>query len=267
VFSKILIANRGEIAVRIAQTCHEMGIEVLPPDVNSSEAECTLDGEGRVRVGLGYVKGVREQEVKQLVAARHEAGRFRGPSDLASRAGAGSPGGAPAEVAAREGLARHGRVGDQELDQAGHGHDGGDSGVIGIAPKAAILSIRVIPDRGDPDYNEYEREQETRIQQSLANGINYAVAHGAQVISMSIGYSAPSGPVREALKQAYDHGVVVVASAGNSGDQAGSSRADQAPESFPADYPGVISVGAVNPDGTVARFSSNNLSVQVAAPG
>src|SRR5205807_4284668 len=65
--------------------------DVLPPDVNSSEAECTLDGEGRVRVGLGYVKGVREQEVKQLVAARHEAGRFRGPSELASRAGAGSP--------------------------------------------------------------------------------------------------------------------------------------------------------------------------------
>ncbi|TMM09129.1 MAG: DNA polymerase III subunit alpha, partial [Actinobacteria bacterium] len=56
-------------------------IDVLPPDVNSSEAECTLDGESRVRVGLGYVKGVREQEVKQLVAARHEAGRFRGPSD------------------------------------------------------------------------------------------------------------------------------------------------------------------------------------------
>ena len=101
---------------------------------------------------------------------------------------------------------------------AGHGHDGGTSGVIGIAPAARVLSIRVIPDRGDPDYTEYEREQETSIQQSLANGINYAVAHGAQVISMSIGYSAPSGTVREALEQAYDHGVVVVASAGNSGD-------------------------------------------------
>ncbi len=150
---------------------------------------------------------------------------------------------------------------------AGHGHDGGGSGVIGVAPRARILSIRVIPDRGDPDYNEYEREQETRIQQSLANGINYAVTHGAQVISMSIGYSAPSGPVRQALQQAYDHGVVVVASAGNSGDQAGSGRVDQAPESFPADYPGVISVGAVDPNGAVASFSSNNFSVKVAAPG
>jgi error-prone DNA polymerase len=67
------------------------GLEVVPPDVNSSEPECTLDEEGRVRVGLGYVKGVREQEIKQLVAARHEAGRFLKLSDLASRAGAGGP--------------------------------------------------------------------------------------------------------------------------------------------------------------------------------
>jgi subtilisin family serine protease len=61
--------------------------------------------------------------------------------------------------------------------------------------------------------------------------------------------------------------VVVVASAGNSGDQVGSDHDGQAPESFPADYPGVISVGAVDPSGAVAPFSSANLSVQVAAPG
>jgi subtilisin family serine protease len=150
---------------------------------------------------------------------------------------------------------------------AGHGHDAGLSGVVGIAPKSRILSIRVIPDRGDPHYTQYEREQETLIQQSLAKGISYAVAHGAQVISMSIGYSAPSGTVRRALQDAYDHGVVVIASAGNSGAQSGSGRGREAPESFPANYPGVISVGAVNSSGAVAGFSSANLSVQVAAPG
>ncbi len=150
---------------------------------------------------------------------------------------------------------------------AGHGHDGGGDGVIGIAPEAKILSVRVIPDSDDPHYGQYEREQEARIQQSLASGIDYAVAHGAQVISMSIGYSMPSGTVRAALQHAYDHGVVVLASAGNSGDQAGSGKDAQAPESFPADYPGVISVGAVNYRGKVAPFSSANWSVQVAAPG
>jgi subtilisin family serine protease len=150
---------------------------------------------------------------------------------------------------------------------AGHGHDGGFSGVIGIAPAARILSIRVIPDRADPHYRKYERERETVIQQSLVDGIKYAVTHGAKVISMSIGYSAPSGTVRAELQDAYDHGVVVIASAGNSGDPATSRDQTGAPESFPANYPGVISVGAVNPDGAVAPFSSDNLSVQVAAPG
>jgi len=149
---------------------------------------------------------------------------------------------------------------------AGHGHDGGLDGVIGIAPEARILSVRVIPDRQDPHYGKYEREPETVIQQSLADGIAYAVAHGARVISMSIGYSAPSGTVREELQQAYDRGVVVIASAGNSGGPAGSGHGE-APESFPANYPGVISVGAVDSSGAVAGFSSDNLSVQVAAPG
>ena len=150
---------------------------------------------------------------------------------------------------------------------AGHGHGGGLDGVIGIAPQSTILSIRVIPDRADPHYGAYEKEPETRIQQSLADGIRYAVRHGAKVISMSIGYGAPSAAVRQALVQAYSHGVVVVASAGNSGDPADSDGHGQSPYTFPADYPGVISVGAVGTNGAVAGFSSDNLSVQVAAPG
>jgi len=151
---------------------------------------------------------------------------------------------------------------------AGHGHaPDGESGVIGIAPRSRILSIRVIPDRADPHYGRYSREQEPSIQESLASGIDYAVRHGAKVISMSIGYSAPNGAVKQALQDAFSHGVVVVASAGNSGAPDGTTDSGQAPVSFPADYPGVISVAAVNSAGAVAGFSSDNLSVQVAAPG
>jgi error-prone DNA polymerase len=65
------------------------GIEVYPPDVNESEAECDMR-EGAVRIGLGYVRGAREQEVRELIATRQAGGRFRSLSDLASRAGAGS---------------------------------------------------------------------------------------------------------------------------------------------------------------------------------
>jgi error-prone DNA polymerase len=67
------------------------GIEVLAPDVNESQAECEMDSTGRVRIGLGYVRGVREQEVRELVDVRNSNGRFRTLSDLASRAGAGAP--------------------------------------------------------------------------------------------------------------------------------------------------------------------------------
>jgi error-prone DNA polymerase len=60
------------------------GIEVLSPDINESAAECEMSN-GQVRIGLGYVRGVAEQEVRELVSVREEGGRFRTLSDLASR--------------------------------------------------------------------------------------------------------------------------------------------------------------------------------------
>ena len=45
---------------------------------------------------------------------------------------------------------------------AGHGHDGGGSGIIGIAPEAKVLSIRVIPDKGDPSYRVYDAQSGAR---------------------------------------------------------------------------------------------------------
>jgi error-prone DNA polymerase len=71
-------------------------IEVLAPDINESGVECDMEvpgdgGPGRVRIGLGYVRGIRSQEVAALVKAREVAGgHFRSLADLASRSGAGS---------------------------------------------------------------------------------------------------------------------------------------------------------------------------------
>ena len=78
----------------LAHEAQRRGIEMAPPDVNASEAECTVEAIGppaRVRIGLGYVLGVRREEVEALVAARRERGPFRSLADLASRAGAGRP--------------------------------------------------------------------------------------------------------------------------------------------------------------------------------
>ncbi len=150
---------------------------------------------------------------------------------------------------------------------AGHGHAGGGSGIVGVAPASRVLSIRVVTDRHDPGYSTYEHESDTRVQDALAQAITYAIKHRADVISMSLGYFEPSTVVRSALQDALEHGVVVVASSGNDGNSAGVGRAGQAPYSFPADYPGVLGVAAVSRSGSPARFSSDNLSVQVAAPG
>ena len=150
---------------------------------------------------------------------------------------------------------------------AGHGHAGGGSGIMGVAPAAKILSIRVVTDRHDPGYSAYEHESDGRVQDALAQAITYAIRHRADVISMSLGYGEPSTVVRSALQDALDHGIVVVASSGNSGNSANVGHAGQAPYSFPADYPGVLGIAAVSRSGSPAGFSSDNLSVQVAAPG
>ena len=86
---------------------------------------------------------------------------------------------------------------------AGHGDGFGDEdGIIGVAPDAKILSIRVIPDTSDPGYKKYDSEPEQTIQDELAEGIREAVRDHAQVISMSIGYSARErrGPRRAPVR-------------------------------------------------------------------
>ncbi|MBO9532148.1 MAG: DNA polymerase III subunit alpha [Solirubrobacteraceae bacterium] len=65
------------------------GITVLAPEINASDVGCTMEPSGAVRIGLGYVLGVREAEVRALVSERERGGAFRSLSDLAARAGAG----------------------------------------------------------------------------------------------------------------------------------------------------------------------------------
>jgi error-prone DNA polymerase len=63
------------------------GIEVHGPDVNASRVECHTQEDLAVRVGLGYVKGLAEEEARAVVAERGRDGAYRGMADLAARAG------------------------------------------------------------------------------------------------------------------------------------------------------------------------------------
>jgi DNA polymerase III subunit alpha len=64
--------------------CAELGIEVLPPDVNESQVDFAVV-EGKIRFGLNAVKGVGESAARSLIAARQEGGPFESIWDFAER--------------------------------------------------------------------------------------------------------------------------------------------------------------------------------------
>jgi subtilisin family serine protease len=145
---------------------------------------------------------------------------------------------------------------------AGHGSGPGRAeGMLGVAPQARILSVRVIPDDSEPGFAVYNGN--AAYDDALANGINYTVGHGASVINMSLGSANASRSVREAVANAIAHNVVVVAAAGNDGTAGGGFTS----YSYPASFTGVISVAAVGAAGQRASFSDRNSSVVVSAPG
>ncbi|MGY6020939.1 type VII secretion-associated serine protease mycosin [Streptomyces spinosirectus] len=144
---------------------------------------------------------------------------------------------------------------------AGHGHGPGDGdGVMGVAPEAKILPVRVILEDGDPART---KARSTRGN-ALAEGIRWAADHGADVINLSLGDDSasahPEPAEDEAVQYALKKGVAVVASAGNGGE-----KGDHV--SYPAAYPGVIAATAVDRFGTRASFSTRRWYATVSAPG
>ncbi|MFF9185154.1 type VII secretion-associated serine protease mycosin [Streptomyces misionensis] len=144
---------------------------------------------------------------------------------------------------------------------AGHGHGPGRAdGVMGVAPEARILPVRVILEDSDPA----RAKARTTRGGALAEGIRWAADHGAEVINLSLGDDSASAHPEpgedEAVQYALQKGVVVVASAGNGGD-----KGDHV--SYPAAYPGVIAATAVDRYGTRAAFSTRRWYATVSAPG
>ena len=155
---------------------------------------------------------------------------------------------------------------------AGHGHGaGGASGIIGIAPAARILSIRVTLEFNDPLNS--DRAITRRLPNAIADGIMYAVDHGARVIDLpldpgTLGLTGSGDPAaaggsaaeQAAVAYALGKNVVLVAQAGDDGQGADIVN-------YPAAYSGVIAVGAVGRNGRLAPFSSRHSYVSLTAPG
>lgn len=92
-------------------------------------------------------------------------------------------------------------------------------------------------------------------------GVQWAANNGANVISMSYGSSSPSTTAQTMMQACYNAGIVLVAAAGNEGDEDNYI-------SYPAGYPTVISVASVNGDGKLSYFSQwGEGRADIAAPG
>ncbi|WP_367126072.1 type VII secretion-associated serine protease mycosin [Streptomyces phytohabitans] len=144
---------------------------------------------------------------------------------------------------------------------AGHGHgDDRAEGMLGVAPEAKILPVRVLLEDGDP---QRAKARESRGG-ALAEGIRWAADQGADVINLSLGDDSgsahPEAREDEAVRYALRKGAVVVASAGNGGEEGDHI-------SYPAAYPGVIAATAVDRHGDRASFSTRRWYATVAAPG
>jgi DNA polymerase-3 subunit alpha len=78
-----VMSTKDKVPFFVAR-CEEMGIEVLPPDVNRSDHGFTVE-EGNIRFGLDAVKGVGFQAVEAIKRAREQGGRFDSLWDFCER--------------------------------------------------------------------------------------------------------------------------------------------------------------------------------------
>lgn len=120
------------------------------------------------------------------------------------------------------------------------------TGVAGMGYSIKLANVKVLDDDGSGYYS------------WIADGITWAADQGIPVINMSLGGSSKSQTLQNAVRYAWDKGVVMVAAAGNGGSST---------YSYPAAYQEVISVAATDSSDQKASFSNYGTWVEVAAPG
>ena len=145
------------------------------------------------------------------------------------------------------------------LDYNGHGtHVAGtiaarqnDDGVIGVAPEASLLIVKVLNKNGSGQYD------------WIIDGIHYAIEQKVDIISMSLGGPNDMPELHQAIKKAIANNILVVCAAGNEGD--GDDATDEF--GYPGCYNEVISVGAINLERRSSKFTNSHNEIDLVAPG
>lgn len=121
-------------------------------------------------------------------------------------------------------------------------------GVVGVGPKVKLYGVKVLDSEG------------TGYLSDLVEGIALCIQHRIRVINMSLGSAKGSTALHGIIKKAYKKGIVIVASGGNYGVNAGQID-------YPAKYKETIAVAATTGNNKIANFSSRGRGLDVAAPG
>lgn len=120
-------------------------------------------------------------------------------------------------------------------------------GVVGVAPKAKVIPIKVLDRNGNGDLN------------NVAKGIRWAIEQGADILVMSLGSPNKVQEVRKAIQFAASRGVPVFVAAGNSGFTKDVF--------YPAAYPESIAVGSIDENFDRSKFSCTGKNLDFMAPG
>lgn len=119
-------------------------------------------------------------------------------------------------------------------------------GGAGSGPEATVLPVKVLGAGGSGNMS------------WIASGVTWAADNGVQIINMSLGGRFTSSALRDAIAYAVGKGVTVIAAAGNE---------STSNPSYPAAYPGVISVAATDRQDRLAEFSNYGDNLDVSSPG
>jgi serine protease len=149
------------------------------------------------------------------------------------------------------------------FDDNGHGtHCAGTiaaanntEGVVGVAPGIRLWSVKVLNNEGSGST------------ENVVDALDWVLAKKAElggdwIISLSLGADKSSNFERNAFQRVLDAGVLAVAASGNE-----STAAAVAPVAFPAAYPGILSVGAIDALNRLASFSNQGVELSVVGPG
>ena len=130
---------------------------------------------------------------------------------------------------------------------AGNGDSGGNGRMTGLAPGAKILPIRIA-----------DSSQEVNPT-LVAEGISYAVTHGARIINLSLGATINDPEIRDAVTYALAHNVIVVTAVGNNGLSGNQPM-------YPAAVPGVLAVAGSTQNDKVWTQGESGSYVSLSAP-